>query len=94
MGRAGSEGYNGRWPWALISRVEVIQLTLDVMSCVYAQGTVTPDKCVVCPAHGTAFDLKTGEVKGEWCPKVSCDCPCTGAALCWHGRLPFTRGSP
>ncbi len=28
------------------------------------------DKCVVCPAHGTFFDLKTGEVKGEWCPKV------------------------
>lgn len=34
------------------------------------QGSVTPDKCVVCPAHGTAFDLKTGDVKGEWCPKV------------------------
>lgn len=30
------------------------------------------DKCVVCPAHGTYFDLKTGEVKGEWCPKVGC----------------------
>lgn len=26
--------------------------------------------CVVCPAHGTAFALGTGEVKGEWCPKV------------------------
>jgi len=25
--------------------------------------------CIVCPAHNTAFDLKTGEVKGEWCPK-------------------------
>lgn len=24
------------------------------------------DKCVVCPAHGTFFDLKTGEVVGEW----------------------------
>jgi nitrite reductase/ring-hydroxylating ferredoxin subunit len=22
--------------------------------------------CVVCPAHGTAFDLKTGAVEGEW----------------------------
>jgi len=33
------------------------------------QGQVTPDKCVVCPAHGTAFDLETGAVKGEWCPK-------------------------
>ncbi|KXZ43111.1 hypothetical protein GPECTOR_102g64 [Gonium pectorale] len=28
------------------------------------------DKCVVCPAHGTYFDLKTGAVKGEWCPKL------------------------
>ena len=29
---------------------------------------VTPDCCIVCPAHGTAFDLATGAVKGEWCP--------------------------
>ncbi|GIL56517.1 hypothetical protein Vafri_11858 [Volvox africanus] len=28
------------------------------------------DKCVVCPAHGTYFDLETGAVKGEWCPKL------------------------
>ncbi|KAI8473706.1 MAG: Rieske [2Fe-2S] iron-sulfur domain-containing protein, partial [Monoraphidium minutum] len=27
------------------------------------------DKCVVCPAHNTAFELASGEVKGEWCPK-------------------------
>lgn len=26
------------------------------------------NKCIVCPAHNTAFDLATGEVKGEWCP--------------------------
>ncbi|KAG2500531.1 hypothetical protein HYH03_001308 [Edaphochlamys debaryana] len=26
--------------------------------------------CVVCPAHGTMFDLDTGAVKGEWCPKL------------------------
>lgn len=31
------------------------------------QGEIK-DKCVVCPAHGTAFDLATGDVKGEWCP--------------------------
>jgi nitrite reductase/ring-hydroxylating ferredoxin subunit len=31
------------------------------------QGKVA-DKCIVCPAHGTAFDLQTGAVKGEWCP--------------------------
>ena len=31
------------------------------------QGKIS-DKCIVCPAHNTAFDLKTGEVKGEWCP--------------------------
>lgn len=29
---------------------------------------VTPDCCVVCPAHNTAFSMETGEVKGEWCP--------------------------
>ncbi|KAF6263621.1 rieske ferredoxin [Scenedesmus sp. NREL 46B-D3] len=32
------------------------------------QGQVS-NKCIVCPAHNTAFDLATGEVKGEWCPK-------------------------
>lgn len=26
--------------------------------------------CIVCPAHGTAFDLKSGDVRGEWCPKL------------------------
>ena len=31
------------------------------------QGKIA-DKCIVCPAHGTAFDLQTGAVKGEWCP--------------------------
>jgi nitrite reductase/ring-hydroxylating ferredoxin subunit len=36
----------------------------------FFQGTVTLDKCVVCPAHMTKFDLATGAVKGEWCPKV------------------------
>ena len=25
---------------------------------------------VVCPVHGSEFDLKTGEALGEWCPKV------------------------
>eukprot|EP00197_Chlamydomonas_leiostraca_P002797 CAMPEP_0202857066 /NCGR_PEP_ID=MMETSP1391-20130828/149_1 /ASSEMBLY_ACC=CAM_ASM_000867 /TAXON_ID=1034604 /ORGANISM="Chlamydomonas leiostraca, Strain SAG 11-49" /LENGTH=147 /DNA_ID=CAMNT_0049535823 /DNA_START=37 /DNA_END=480 /DNA_ORIENTATION=- len=33
------------------------------------QGKVA-DKCIVCPAHGTAFDLATGEVKGKWCPSL------------------------
>jgi len=28
------------------------------------------DGCVVCAAHGTKFDLATGAVKGEWCPKL------------------------
>lgn len=26
--------------------------------------------CVTCSAHGTKFDLKTGEPQGEWCPKL------------------------
>mmetsp|Transcript_13339 Transcript_13339/g.22813 ORF Transcript_13339/g.22813 Transcript_13339/m.22813 type:complete len:159 (+) Transcript_13339:100-576(+) len=28
------------------------------------------DGCVTCMAHGTSFSLKTGEVKGEWCPNL------------------------
>ena len=35
------------------------------------QGQVK-DKCIVCPAHGTAFDLASGDVKGEWCPSERC----------------------
>lgn len=26
------------------------------------------DGCIVCPAHGSAFDLRTGSPEGEWCP--------------------------
>ncbi|KAL4424709.1 hypothetical protein ABPG77_000052 [Micractinium sp. CCAP 211/92] len=26
--------------------------------------------CVTCPAHGTKFDLSTGQPVGEWCPKM------------------------
>ncbi|EFN52420.1 hypothetical protein CHLNCDRAFT_138918 [Chlorella variabilis] len=26
--------------------------------------------CVTCPAHGTKFDLTTGQPVGEWCPKM------------------------
>lgn len=26
--------------------------------------------CVTCAAHNTSFDLKTGAVVGEWCPKL------------------------
>jgi len=28
------------------------------------------DGCIVCPAHKTAFDMKTGNVVGEWCPSM------------------------
>lgn len=35
------------------------------------------DKCVTCSAHGTQFDLSTGEVKGTWCPKLP-DLPMVG----------------
>jgi len=35
-------------------------------------GTVVEDKCledcIVCPLHNTAFELESGEVRGEWCP--------------------------
>ena len=33
------------------------------------QGEVSGG-CITCPAHGTRFDLKTGEPQGEWCPKL------------------------
>ena len=26
------------------------------------------DGCIVCPAHGSAFNLRTGTPEGEWCP--------------------------
>lgn len=26
--------------------------------------------CVTCPAHGTSFNLETGSVVGDWCPKM------------------------
>ena len=26
------------------------------------------EDCIVCPLHRTAFALKSGEVRGEWCP--------------------------
>jgi nitrite reductase/ring-hydroxylating ferredoxin subunit len=35
-------------------------------------ATITPDCCVVCPAHGTAFDLATGAVKGVRCAALRC----------------------
>jgi len=24
--------------------------------------------CIVCPVHRTAFEIQSGEVRGEWCP--------------------------
>lgn len=33
------------------------------------QGEVS-GRCVTCPAHGSKFDLATGEPVGEWCPKM------------------------
>jgi len=29
---------------------------------------LTDAGCLVCPAHKSAFDLKTGQPQGEWCP--------------------------
>eukprot|EP00892_Ulva_mutabilis_P000340 jgi/Ulvmu1/10306/UM060_0108.1 len=31
-------------------------------------GQEVVDGCVVCPFHNNAFDIKTGEVQGEWAP--------------------------
>lgn len=41
------------------------------------------DDCIICPLHRTAFSLKTGEVRGEWCPYP----PLIGAAI-GHLREP------
>lgn len=35
--------------------------------------------CVVCPLHGTAFDLGTGKLTGTWCPSPPIIGPLTGA---------------
>eukprot|EP00798_Chlamydomonas_sp_ICE-L_P003678 gene3678-13753_t len=43
------------------------------------QGEIA-DKCIVCPTHKTAFDLATGEVKGEWCPGFP-DLPLVGKVV-------------
>ena len=39
------------------------------------------DGAIVCPAHGSAFDLKTGATKGEWCPKLPA-LPVVGKKYC------------
>ena len=39
------------------------------------------DGAIVCPAHGSAFDLKTGAAKGEWCPKLPA-LPVVGKKYC------------
>merc|ERR1719183_3198141 len=33
------------------------------------QGEVSGG-CITCPAHGTKFALKNGEVQGPWCPNL------------------------
>lgn len=36
--------------------------------------------CITCPAHGSKFDLATGEPQGEWCPNMP-NVPFVGKAL-------------
>ena len=44
------------------------------------EGSKAP--CIVCPAHQTAFDMESGEVEGEWCPKlIGKGVPILGKAL-------------
>ncbi|CAL6378630.1 unnamed protein product [Bathycoccus prasinos] len=44
------------------------------------EGSKAP--CIVCPAHQTAFDMGSGEVEGEWCPKlIGKGVPILGKAL-------------
>ena len=37
---------------------------------VRAQSPPPTASCVTCPAHGTKFDLATGQPVGEWCPNM------------------------
>lgn len=50
------------------------------------QGKVV-DKCIVCPAHGTAYSLADGSVKGKWCPSLP-DAVATGFGLTPPKPLP------
>jgi nitrite reductase/ring-hydroxylating ferredoxin subunit len=38
--------------------------------CTHPTGLQVVDKCIVCPAHGTAFSLESGAVAGKWCPSL------------------------
>jgi nitrite reductase/ring-hydroxylating ferredoxin subunit len=42
---------------------------------------VNDDATIVCPAHQSAFDLKTGAPKGEWCPSLP-ELPIVGKSYC------------
>eukprot|EP00199_Chlamydomonas_sp_CCMP681_P003197 CAMPEP_0119101384 /NCGR_PEP_ID=MMETSP1180-20130426/452_1 /TAXON_ID=3052 ORGANISM="Chlamydomonas cf sp, Strain CCMP681" /NCGR_SAMPLE_ID=MMETSP1180 /ASSEMBLY_ACC=CAM_ASM_000741 /LENGTH=146 /DNA_ID=CAMNT_0007085499 /DNA_START=56 /DNA_END=496 /DNA_ORIENTATION=+ len=54
--------------YAVLNKCSHLGLSL-VGKTALLQGQVV-NKCIVCPAHNTAFDLATGEVKGKWCPKL------------------------
>jgi len=68
-----------------------ILIAVEKSGSVYATANVCPhigtpldqgklkDGCVVCPLHGTAFDLGTGKLTGEWCPSPPIIGPLTGA---------------
>lgn len=51
-------------PWGVWARRACGQLGIKQARCVIAMPHAqVADKCIVCPAHGTAFDLATGAVK-------------------------------
>jgi nitrite reductase/ring-hydroxylating ferredoxin subunit len=45
--------------------VGLILTETDVSNILQQDGC---EDCIVCPLHRTAFALKSGEVRGEWCP--------------------------
>ena len=50
-----------------------------LLSATVANGNVT------CPAHGSAFDLKTGAPVGEWCPSLP-SLPVVGKKYCGDAK--------
>ena len=48
--------------------LETGQIELRTEKGIKTKDPALGSRCIVCPLHQTAFDLETGQVRGEWCP--------------------------